>query len=159
MQMRILFTFAFTLLGIGLLAQDAKDELQMIKLLFGSDKDLIVHEFVRVEGPNKGKFQVLYLEFENVRKEVGQQKFSVLNNYVKAYNTLPEAELDKIMQEIIKLNAEQDKLLATYYKKVKKQCGIAVAAQFYQIEWYLLSEIRTAILENIPVISELDNKK
>ncbi|MCX6132067.1 MAG: hypothetical protein NTX25_23800, partial [Proteobacteria bacterium] len=108
---------------------------------------------------NKGKFEVLYLEFENVRKKVGQQKFSVLNNYVKSYNTLPEAELDKIMKEIISLNAEQDKLLASYYKKVKKQCGIAVAAQFYQIEWYLLSEIRTAILENIPVISELDNKK
>jgi hypothetical protein len=157
--MRILFAFAFALIGIGLQAQDAKDELHMIKMLFGSDKDLIVNEFVRVEGANKGKFQVLYLEFENVRKEVGQQKFSVLNNYVKSYNTLPEAELDKIMKEIIKLNAEQDKLLASYYKKVKKQCGIAVAAQFYQIEWYLLSEIRTAILENIPVISELDNKK
>jgi hypothetical protein len=157
--MRILFAFAFTLLGISLQAQDAKDELQMIKMLFGSDKDLIVNEFVRVEGDNKGKFDVLYREFENVRKEIGQQKFSVLNNYVKSYNTLPEAELDKIMKEIIRLNVEQDKLIARYYKKVKKQCGIPVAAQFYQIEWYLLSEIRTAILENIPVISELDKKK
>lgn len=157
--MRLLFTFAFTLLGTLLYGQDAKDELHMIKMLFGTDKDLIVHEFVRLEGTNKEKFEVLYLEFEKVRKEVGQRKFSVLNNYVKSYNTLPEAELDKIMQEIIKLNAEQDKLIASYYKKVKKQCGIAVAAQFYQIEWYLLSEIRTAILENIPVISELDNKK
>jgi hypothetical protein len=157
--MRILLAFAFTLFGLTLQAQDAKDELHMIKMLFGSDKDLIVNEFVRVEGANKGKFQALYLEFENVRKEIGQQKFSVLNNYVKSYNTLPEAELDKIMGEIIKLNAEQDKLLARYYKKAKKECGIAVAAQFYQIEWYLLSEIRTAILENIPVISELDKKK
>jgi hypothetical protein len=156
--MRILFAFAFTILALGLHAQDAKDELQMIKQLFGTDKDLIVHEFVRVEGANKEKFEKLYQEFEKVRREVGQQKFSVLNNYVKSYNTLPETELDNIMKEIIKLNAEQDKLLATYYKKVKKQCGIAVAAQFYQIEWYLLSEIRTAILENIPVISELDKK-
>jgi hypothetical protein len=157
--MRILFAFAFALLGLSLQAQDAKDELQMIKMLFGTDKDLIVHEFVRVEGANKEKFEVLYLEFEKVRKEVGQQKFSLLNSYVKSYNTLPEAELDKIMMEIIRLNAEQDKLIASYYKKVKKKCGIPVAAQFYQIEWYLLSEIRTAILENIPVISELDNKK
>jgi hypothetical protein len=157
--MRILFAFALTILGIALQAQDAKDELQMIKMLFGTDKDLIVREFVRVEGANREKFERLYQEFEKVRREVGQQKFSVLNNYVKSYNTLPETDLDNIMKEIIKLNAEQDKLLASYYKKVKKQCGIAVATQFYQIEWYLLSEIRTAILENIPVISELDNKK
>lgn len=156
--MRLLLSFLL-LISTLLQAQDAKDELQMIKMLFGSDKDLIVNEFVRVEGEAKNKFQALYLEFETVRKEVGQKKFSALNNYVKSYNTLPEADLDKIMLEIIKLNAEQDKLIANYYKKVKKQCGISVAAQFYQIEWYLLSEIRTAILENIPVISELDKKK
>jgi hypothetical protein len=157
--MKSIFAFTFTLVSLSLFAQDAKDELQMIKQLFGSDKDLIVREFVRVEGAGVAKFNTLYLEFEKVRREIGQQKFSVLNNYVKSYNTLPEAELDKIMLEIIKLNAAQDKLIASYYKKVKKQCGVAVAAQFYQIEWYLLSEIRTAILENIPVIGDLDNKK
>ena len=69
-----------------------------------------------------------------------------------------EDKLDEIMLEIIKLNAAQDKLIASYYKKIKKQCGTSVAAQFYQIEWYLLSEIRTAILENIPVLGDLEKK-
>lgn len=140
-------------------AQDAQDELALIKSLFGTDKDVIVEQFVRAEGPAKAKFWTLYNEFEKVRKELGQQKFSLLNNYVKKYSTLPEAELDKIMGEIISLNAAQDKLIARYYKKVKGQCGVAVAAQFYQIEWYMLSQIRTAILENIPVIGEFNNRK
>ena len=140
-------------------SQDAKDELQLIKSLFGTDKDLIVNQFVKVEGANKEKFQKLYLEFEKTRGEIGQRKFSVLNNYVKSYNTLAEPELDEIMTEIIDLNASHDKLIAEYYKKVKKACGISVAAQFYQIEWYLLSQIRTAILESIPVLNALDDKK
>jgi hypothetical protein len=140
-------------------AQDTQDELALIKSLFGTDKDVIVEQFVRAEGDAKTKFWKLYKEFENMRKDIGQRKFSLLNNYVKKYSTLPEPELDKIMGEIISLNAEQDKLIAKYYKKVKSQCGVAVAAQFYQIEWYMLSQIRTAILENIPVIGELENKK
>lgn len=146
-------------LSIPTFSQDAKDELQMIKTLFGTDKDMIVKEFVKVSPASSTKFWELYAEFEKVRKEVGQRKFSVLNNYVKSYNTLPEEKLDEIMKEIISLSASQDKLIALYYKKVKKECGIAVAAQFYQIEWYLLSEIRTAILENIPIFNELDNRK
>lgn len=139
--------------------QDAQDELQMIKALFGTEKDMIVTEFVKVEGASKDKFWKLYVEFEKTRKDIGQQKFSILNNYVKSYNTLPEAKLDEIMKEIIALSASQDKLIASYYKKVKKACGVSVAAQFYQIEWYLLTEIRTAIVENIPVFSELDKRK
>lgn len=156
--MKYLLSSLFLLLTLNLIAQDEKDELALIKSLFGTDKDVIVEQFVKPEGEQKTKFWKLYKEFENVRKEIGQQKFSLLNNYVKKYSTLPESELDKIMNEIISLNAEQDKLIAKYYKKVKAQCGVSVAAQFYQIEWYLLSQIRTAILENIPVIGELEKK-
>jgi hypothetical protein len=157
--MKRLITVLLFFAGTAAFAQDAQDELALIKSLFGTDKDLIVEQFVRTEGASKAKFWNLYKEFENVRKELGQKKFSLLNSYVKKYSSLPEPELDKIMIEIISLNAEQDKLIAKYYKKVKAQCGISVAAQFYQIEWYLLSEIRTAILENIPVIGELENRK
>ena len=142
----------------GVSGQDSQDELQMIKSLFGNDKDVIVKEFVKAEGDNYTKFWKLYTSFEEERKQIGQRKFSVLNNYVKSYNTLPEAELNEIMNEIIKLSASQDKLIASYYNKIKKSCGVAIAAQFYQIEWYLLTEIRTAILENIPVFSEMFKK-
>ena len=151
--------FIFSLTTSVAISQDAQEELQMIKSLFGTDKDMIVKEFVKVEGASKDKFWKLYSEFESVRKELGQKKFKVLNNYVNTHALLPEKELDEILNEIIKLSASQDKLIATYYKKIKKECGILVAAQFYQIEWYLLSQIRTAILENIPVINELDNPK
>jgi hypothetical protein len=139
-------------------AQDITDELKMIKSLFGNDKDFIVREFVKVEGVNKETFERLYAEFESARKEIGQKKYHALNNYVKTYNTLSEPELDEIMKEIIQLNVSHDKLIAVYYKKIRKQCGVGVAAQFYQIEWYLLSQIRTAILENIPTLNELDKK-
>lgn len=155
---RLVLAATLLTLAIQALSQDATDELKLIKSLFGNDKDFIVKEFIKVEGENKQRFEKLYSEFEKTRKDIGQKKYSVLNSYVKSYNTLSETELDEIMKEIIELNVDHDKLIARYYQKIKKQCGVGVAAQFYQIEWYLLSQIRTAILENIPTLNELDKK-
>jgi hypothetical protein len=155
---RPILALSLFLIALSALSQDATDELSLIKSLFGHDKDFIVREFVKVEGSAKDKFERIYAEFEKNRKEIGQKKYSALNSYVKTYNNLSEAELDEIMKEIIELNADHDKLIAQYYKKMKKECGVGIAAQFYQIEWYLLSQIRTAILENIPTLNELDKK-
>ena len=154
--MKVLFQILLFLSPLAVFSQDATDELKMIKSLFGNDKDFIVRAFVKVEGANKEKFERLYQEFERTRKELGQKKYHLLNNYVKSYNTLSESELEQIMEEIILLNVNHDKLIAKYYRKFKKECGVGVGAQFYQIEWYLLSQIRTAILENIPTINDLE---
>lgn len=140
-------------------AQQLSDETALIQSLFGSDKRNIVSEFVGVEGDNKTAFLALYDEYENSRKTLGQKKFTVLNNYVKNYTSLTEAETEKVMSEIMALSSGQEKLVVSYYKKIKKKCGVVAAAQYYQIEWYLLSEIRTAVLESIPVINQLEKKK
>ncbi len=156
---KLIFTGLAFLLAAPLVAQINNDEMQMFQTLFGTPKKEIVSEFVKVEGPKKDGFWKLYDEYESHRKQLGQKRFVVLNNYVKNYTKLSEAETDEIMEDIIIMTTTQDKLIARYYNKIKKLNGISTAAQFYQIEWYLQSQIRTNILENIPMISELENKK
>jgi len=53
------------------------------------------------------------------------------------------------------LGVQTDKLLATYYKKMEKAAGVRAAAQFFQLEVYLLSAIRLTVMDNIPFIGEL----
>jgi hypothetical protein len=154
-----LIGFILCIICFGATAQQLSDEAALIQSLFGSDKKNIVSEFVGVEGAAKTSFLQLYDEYEASRKSLGEKKFSVLNNYVSNYSKLSEAETEKVMSEIMKLTAGQEKLVNSYYNKIKKKCGVTAAAQFYQIEWYLLSEIRTAVLESIPVISQLEKKK
>ncbi|HCW05817.1 MAG TPA: hypothetical protein DGG95_00435 [Cytophagales bacterium] len=142
-----------------LLAQSSPDEQQMFKALFGMPKKEIVAEFVKLDNSNQERFWKLYDAYENNRREHSQKRFAALNNYVKNYTRLNETETDEIMKDIIALSDTQDKLIAEYYNKIKKQIGVVVAAQFYQIEWYLQSQVRTNILENIPTINQLDGKK
>jgi len=60
------------------------------------------------------------------------------------------------MSQMITLQQKNDKLLVTYYNKIKKSVGVKPAAQFLQIESYFLSIIRTIILDEIPFIGELE---
>ncbi len=157
--MKKLLVFGFALLVASqLYAQINNDEMQMFQTMFGMAKKEIVDEFVKIEASKKDVFWKLYDEYESHRKQLGQKRFVVLNNYVKNYSKLSAAEMDEIMEDVILLTTSQDKLIASYYNKMKKTINISTAAQFYQIEWYLQSQIRTNILENIPMISELEKK-
>lgn len=156
---KILF-FALALISFSsAFAQDSTDELTLTKALFGKENKEIVSEFVKIEPGKEKVFWTLFDEFEAKRSNGGQKKFVLLNNYVKNYMTLSESQTDEIIKEIILLTKTQEKLIADYFTKIKKNCGVYTAAQFYQIEWYLTSEVRTNILESIPVIRGLGTNK
>jgi hypothetical protein len=151
-------TLLVFLLAPSLRAQTGNEEAEFFKKIFGVPKKEIVSQFVKAEG-NDGKiFWELYDQYELKRKHMGQKRYVVLNNYVKNYSSLNESSTNEIMEDIIALTTSQDKLISMYYKKIRKSAGIFIAAQFYQIEWYLQSELKTNILENIPVINELERK-
>jgi hypothetical protein len=157
MKKLVVFGLALVLTS-SLYAQTPSDEMQMFQTMFGMAKKEIVSEFVKIDGPKNVVFWKLYDEYESNRKQLGQKRFVALNNYVKNYTKLTAAETDEIIEQIILLSTSQDKLIAKYYNKIKKEVSITAAAQFYQIEWYLQSQVRTNILESIPMINELEKK-
>jgi len=157
MKKLIVFGLAFVFTS-SLYGQTPGDEMQMFQTMFGMPKKEIVAEFVKIDGPKNEVFWKLYDDYENNRKQLGQKRFVALNNYVKNYSKLSATETDEIMEDVILLTTSQDKLIARYYNRIKKEISINTAAQFYQIEWYLQSQVRTNILESIPMISELEKK-
>lgn len=155
--MRYLLAFLLLLMIFNSsIAQLHEEESELFLTVFGRPKKEIVTQFVKVEPTANDKFLKLYDEYELKRKQLGQKRYIVLSKYVKNYSQLSEAETDEILQDIISLTTSQDKLISQYYRKFKKSLGTFVAAQFYQIEWYLQSEMKANLLENIPIISDLD---
>lgn len=84
------------------------------------------------------------------------RRINLLGDYAENYGTLDDAKIDAMVKEMNDLGLKNDKLISSYYGKMKKPAGIKAAAQFTQIEYYLLSTIRAEILEEIPFIGELD---
>jgi hypothetical protein len=158
MKKNILIFFGAMLLAMTFVqttnAQSNKEETEFMQSIFGMEKKAIVAEFLKLESANP--FWVLYDEYETKRKELGKERINTLTNYVENYDNLADDKYDDVVASMISLRKSNDKLVDTYYKKIKKASGSKVAAQFFQLENYFLSEIRSAIMEEIPYIGEFD---
>jgi len=154
--MKQLLIIAALFISAAGFAQSNKEEIDLYQSLWGMEKKDIVAEFIKLDGPAKDAFWKLYDEYEMERKSLGKERIGLLNKYAENYMTLDDEKTDEIMGEMISLGAKTDKLAATYYGKMKKGAGVKAAAQFLQLESYINSSIRAAILEEIPFIGELD---
>jgi hypothetical protein len=148
---KILIIAALLISTVGF-AQSNKEEVDIIQAVYGKSKKDIVAGFIN---PNDA-FWTIYDEYEVKRKELGQKRVALLEKYAANYGTMDDASTDALMKEMTALGVKTDKLIETYYGKIKKVSGVKAAAQFVQIEIYLLSSVRVAILDNIPFIGELD---
>src|SRR5688572_28944298 len=137
------------------LAQSNKAEVEILQSGFGMEKKSVAAKFSKLEGASRDAFWKAYDEYENERIDLGKKRVELLEKYTSNYGTLDDNSTNEIVNEMILLQGETDKLIVTYYKKIKKEAGVKPAAQFYQLEGYVLSKIRSEIMENIPVIGEL----
>jgi len=149
----------FVLAALGAYSQSNKEDVDMIQAIFGKEKKALVGSFVQLDAAKADEFWKLYDEYETSRKALGRKRIALLEKYAGNYATLNDVSTDQIIVETQSLQAQTDKLIVQYYGKMKKTVGIKPAAQFYQMEAYFLSVIRADILENIPFIGELDDKK
>jgi hypothetical protein len=154
--MKNLLMFALLFISTLGFSQSNKEEVDLFQALYGMDKKALVSEFIKPDATHKDAFWKLYDEYEMERKEIGKSKIGLLEKYAMHYGTMDDATMDDIMNEMMALASKTDKLQATYYGKVKKAVSTKVASQFLQLESYLTSAIRTAVLEEIPFIGQLE---
>ncbi len=156
--MKVLMKIALCMfLPFSIMAQSNQEELDFIQSIFGMEKKAIVSEFIELEGPSKDAFWSLYDQYETERKELGQNRLSILNDYAENYENMSDDKINELAKRSTKQVKGDESLRYKYFNKMKKAAGAKAAAQFYQIEGYFNAAIRMSILESIPFIGELDN--
>jgi hypothetical protein len=141
-----LATFAYT--------QSNKEEVDLIQAAFGMEKKAIVADFVKPSEAQNEAFWQLYDQYETERKELGKERIQLLEQYAGQYLTMTSEQADAWTKKVIELQTKTDKLIATYYEKIKKVTDGIVATQFYQIEGYILTMIRMQILQEVPFVEK-----
>ena len=153
MKKYILITFALFLASFAY-TQSNKEEIDLVQAAFGMDKKAIVADFVQLSDTQKDAFWTLYDEYETKRKEYGRERIELLKQYAEQYMTMTSEQADSWTKKVMELQIKTDKLIATYYEKVKDISDGVVATQFYQIENYILSMIRMQILQEVPFLKK-----
>jgi hypothetical protein len=155
---KVTLLLVFALVAFPLLkAQSNKEEVDLMQAAFGMEKKSMVAEFVKVDATQKDAFWKIYDEYEAERKILGKQRIDLLNKYAENFDKMTNESADKMAGEIISLSEKTDKMLISYYGKVKKATNPIVAFQFYQVESYILTGIRMFIQEQLP-LPHLKNK-
>jgi len=149
----LMICFMATSMGF---AQTYTEEVDMLQALYGKQKKEIIANFIELEGEQKDAFWSLYDAYEVERKALGIQRINLIGVYAEYYHDLDDGGTDVLIKEMLKLAKSHDTLIEKYYGKLKKKAGVKSAAQFVQIEHYLLSAIRSEILEEIPFIGQLE---
>lgn len=149
-------TLAFATLSSIAFAQSNTEEVDLVQSIFGMEKKAFIGEFIQLDGNQADSFWAIYDEYEVKRKELGKARLELLEIYAETYDSMDELTTEALLKDMIALQSSTDKLISSYAKKIKKQVDVKTAAQFFQIEGYVLSKIRTEIMENIPVIGEMD---
>lgn len=135
-------------------AQSNLDEINLMQSIFGMDKKEVVAGYVEFSPAQEDAFWKLYNEYEAKRRDLGQERVVLLRQYFDEHETMGSVEADAWTKKVITLQQKTDKLISSYYGKILKISDGVVATQFYQIENYVLGEIRAAILETIPFIKK-----
>jgi len=148
--------FVAMMFGQTLKAQSNKEEVDFYQALFGMEKKAIVAGFLKVNSDHV--FWIMYDEYETKRKELGKDRLKALTVYVENFDKMDDVKYDETIAKMISLRDSNDELLDEYYKKIKKDAGPKVAAQFFQLESYFMSQIRATVMEGIPYIGQFEKK-
>ena len=155
MNKKIVLLLGFLILVSNIsFAQSMQEEVDMYQSVFGMEKKALTVAFIENEGD--AAFWTLYDEYEVQRKLLGQKRLQILFNYTNNYGVMSDEGTDQLMKGIKTQKKSLDKLIDKYYKKIKKASGSKPAAQFYQLENYILSAIRLEILHNVPFFHQFD---
>jgi len=144
---------------ISTLAQDVKNDIQMIQGAWGKEKRELVKEGMNLNTANAEKFWPIYDAYEEERKNLSAERLLIINDYGKNYTALTDEKADELVKRTFDNNASFAKLEKKYYDKLKKVISATEAAKFFQIENYLKVMVSAELQDQIPFIAELDKQK
>lgn len=128
------------------------EELNVIQNLFGAQKKVVFEENMELSGVNADAFWKLYNEYEIERKRIGEEKMALLKNYSEKGGAVTNEQADELLAAAGKIRGAEHSIIMKYVKRIRKETSPIVAAQFYQIENYILDGVRFTLLNNIDFI-------
>jgi hypothetical protein len=158
--MRKFLTPICLLLFFSASAQVTKDDVNLVQAMYGKEKRDLMQEYMKFDDTVKANaFWKVYDSYEMERKKLGQDFITILQDYADNYDKLDDKRADELVMRTSANNVAFENLYSKYYKKMKPVVGALKASQFFQLEAYLRSAIKTTILDEIPFIGEIDRTK
>ncbi len=151
----IILTAIIALTLTGAKAQNS-DEIALVQAAYGIDKRQIVTQFMKFTEAENTAFWKEYDVYEAERKEIGKKRISNINDYAVNYDKLDAEKVKTLIHHSLDIQTDFAKLWKKSFDKMSKVISPVRTAQWLQLEMYLENSIRMEILDDIPMIGELE---
>lgn len=155
----LLAILCFGIVGITAQELTKNQEFKIEQTLFGVNKKLILESFISFDEGEEEEFWQLFDEYEQKRIAIAENHFKLVKSYIHKYNDLDDQLTLQVWKESQAVDKSYQKLLKSYFKKIKKSAGVREAVQFYQLERYARNKIRSELFEEIPFLGEYKEVK
>ncbi len=135
------------------------EEVDAIQAVFGKEKKQLITDLIKLTPEEAEKFWPVYDSYETERKKLGKQRIEMLESLADAYKEMTPAKADLVSKQTIKLAKETDELLEKYHTKVRSAVNGTVAFEFLQAEIYIVTAVRAALMDKIPMYSTIKDSK
>lgn len=133
-------------------AQSSDQELSLISSILKSEVKVFFAQNIKLSTTQTEAFWTIYDDYETALKPLSKQRIELLKEIIKKEGVLNEEDFDKKIATLYKIQKDRLALRMKYYKKIKKELGIGIAAQFYQIDSYIYTQISANFNENFPIM-------
>jgi hypothetical protein len=159
MRHRIWITlFAVPCLVSPAVAQDQRSptgpSLTRGQILLTLDRRDVFQKAMRLEDPQKDTFWNIYAEYDRRRTKLIDQTVDLLSDYATNFDTLTNEQATKMTHEAAKILEKQVELRRKYADEISQKLGGRVGARFFQIDDYLSTGVRLAVLSRIPFVGD-----
>jgi hypothetical protein len=155
---KLIFALVVIFFFVDMKAQThTEDDIALIQDLWGKGKKDIVSDYMKLTSAEEVTFWKAYDEYEVSRKKLGRERLLILNEFDENYEKLTGTMATDLVNRSIDNNIDIQKLFKKTYKSMSKAVSPMRAAQFMQLENYLLTAIQMDIQDNIPFIGDLND--
>lgn len=148
--------FSLTLIaifsGFISMAQEFKDELEVIQSVWGKNKKALTQDFLQLTPEQAAAFGPIYDGYLESRKKITQVRGEAMESFAAKNAQLDDATAKEMVTKLMKNNSNLASLQSKTFKKLSKALSPAKAAQWWQLESYIDAEIRAAILGELPLL-------
>ena len=155
---KTLLALIFVLIAVSGYAQPNTDEINYIQSTWGMEKRDIVKKHMDLSDEESKAFWEVYEKYEVSRKALGEERIKTIVDYAINVAELTDEKAEEL---VLKMLSNQTKLLElenTTYYQMKEVISPLKATQFIQLENYLDTVLRMKIMEQLPLVGEINLK-
>ena len=133
-------------------AADEGKELDMFRFSLRMEKAEFVKQAMHLTPEQEKTFMEQYYPYDVELKKLNDKRLAIIADYATKYDTMTDAEADKLAKRALEYRKQRNVLLEKYYGKIAKATSKTIAARFLQVESVLQATSDVKIGSTLPLM-------